>query len=155
MLEIGVQYLHNVRNLSFHGVELERFWEWKALHIQEWRRLWTMVPILASFDVGHWFCTCVELCAIWLFLGSTRHLNLALFLSVDRVTTYLRGRWWSRESGGTAFLQFCEAFFCLFFFLIQHAILFNAHQCSSCCRSTLGSSAQDGWKLGSKSWKRL
>ena len=46
-----------------------------------------------------WFGACVELRAAAIF-GSARRLNLALFLSVDRVATCVRGRRRFGESGG-------------------------------------------------------
>ena len=44
-------------------------------------------------------------------MGSSRHSNLALFLSVDRVATYLRGRRVSGESGSAEVVEFREAIF--------------------------------------------
>ena len=57
-----------------------------------------------------WFCACVNLRAV-ASLGPSRHLNLALFLSVDRVATYLRERRLSGESGSAEVVEFHEAIF--------------------------------------------
>ena len=38
-------------------------------------------------------------------------MNLALFLSVDRVATYVRGRRQFGDSGGASFVEFREAIF--------------------------------------------
>jgi len=46
-----------------------------------------------------------------LFFGSARHLNLVLFLLVDHVATYVRGRRQFGDSGGASFVEFCEAIF--------------------------------------------
>jgi len=46
-----------------------------------------------------------------LFFGSVRRLNLALFLSVDRGATYVRGRRRFGDSGGASFVEFREAVF--------------------------------------------
>ena len=45
------------------------------------------------------------------FFGSARRLNLTFFLSVDRVSTYVRGRRLFGESGGATFVKFREAVF--------------------------------------------
>ena len=58
-----------------------------------------------------------------LFFGSARRLNLALFLSVDRVATYVRGRRRFGESGGATFAEFREAFF-FFFFFFEFSVFF-------------------------------
>ena len=45
------------------------------------------------------------------FFGSARRLNLALFLSVDHVATYVMGRRRFGDSGGASFVEFREAVF--------------------------------------------
>ena len=88
----------------------------------------------------------------WLFLGSSRHLNLALFLSVDRVATYLRGRRLPGESGSAEVVEFREAIF--EFSAVFHLMRTDARPAAA-GSSRLGLSAQDGRGLGSKSWERL
>ena len=61
----------------------------------------------------------------WLFLGSSRHLNLALFLSVDRVATYLRERPLSEKSDSAEVVEFHEAIF--EFSVVFHLMHTDAH----------------------------
>ena len=55
-----------------------------------------------------------------------RRLNLALFLSLDRVATYLRGRRRSGESGGAAFVEFREAVFLFEISVVFYLMRINA-----------------------------
>ena len=61
------------------------------------------------------------------FLGSSRHLNLALFLSVDCVATYLRERRLSGESGSAEGVEFREAIF-------EFSVAFNL-MCTGACHA--------------------
>ena len=60
-----------------------------------------------------------------LFFGSAQCLNLALFLPVDHVATYVRGRSRFGDSVGASFVEFHEAVF--EFSVLFYLIRINAH----------------------------
>ena len=63
------------------------------------------------------------------FWGSSRHLNLALFLLVDNVATYLRERRLSEETGSSEVVEFREATF--EFSGLFHLMRTDAHHAAS------------------------